>query len=55
MGWIGAMGSGGRIVGPIITGILWDKFGQSETMIFGTVFACLALFTSFLLFFIHIR
>eukprot|EP00026_Physarum_polycephalum_P007297 Phypoly_transcript_07356.p1 GENE.Phypoly_transcript_07356~~Phypoly_transcript_07356.p1 ORF type:complete len:504 (+),score=69.11 Phypoly_transcript_07356:108-1619(+) len=49
MGWIGAMGSAGRIVGPIVAGVLWDTFGQSATMIFGSVFACLSLFTAFML------
>ena len=53
MGWIGAMGSLGRIVGPIVAGFLLDRFGQSETMIFGTAIAVVSLLTSLLLLFVH--
>lgn len=49
MGWIGAMGSLGRIVGPTIAGLLLEKVGRSETMIFGTSVAVVSLLTSMLL------
>jgi len=49
MGWIGAMGSLGRIVGPVVAGLLLHNFGQSETMIFGTSVAVASLAVSMLL------
>eukprot|EP00026_Physarum_polycephalum_P004458 Phypoly_transcript_04478.p1 GENE.Phypoly_transcript_04478~~Phypoly_transcript_04478.p1 ORF type:complete len:623 (+),score=60.64 Phypoly_transcript_04478:158-2026(+) len=49
MGWIGAMGSLGRIIGPIVSGFLMDRFGQSETMMFGTAISGVCLLTSLLL------
>lgn len=50
MGWIGAMGSVGRIVGPIVSGFMWEEYGQSQVMIFGTLVSTLSLFVSLLLF-----
>lgn len=49
MGWIGAMGSLGRIIGPIVSGFLLHNFGQSETFIFGTAVAAVSLAASMLL------
>lgn len=49
MGWIGAMGSLGRIVGPVVSGFLLHNFGQSETFIFGTAISALSLAVSMLL------
>lgn len=49
MGWIGAMGSLGRIIGPTVAGLLMKNEGQSITFIFGTCVSVFALLTSLVL------
>jgi len=49
MGWIGAMGSLGRIVGPIGSGYLYDHLGQTYAMGLG---ACMSFLSLLLVLFI---
>jgi ceroid-lipofuscinosis MFS transporter 7 len=49
MGWIGAMGSLGRIVGPIGAGYLYDHFGQAYAMGFGAAMSLISLITVLLI------
>eukprot|EP01111_Echinosteliopsis_oligospora_P009130 TRINITY_DN2622_c0_g1_i1.p1 TRINITY_DN2622_c0_g1~~TRINITY_DN2622_c0_g1_i1.p1 ORF type:complete len:540 (+),score=148.99 TRINITY_DN2622_c0_g1_i1:143-1762(+) len=49
MGWIGAMGSAGRVVGPIISGSLYHNHGQTWTMVFCVGVSFISLLVSLLL------
>jgi len=50
MGWIGSVGSCGRIVGPILSGVLYRRFGQSSIFVFGLAASVFSLVLCFGLF-----